>query len=163
MRSPLILIEFNELCPTLLDRWMGEGRLPNFKRFFEGSAAFNSVSDEPAAPYLEPWIQWYSLHTGLSYSQHKVFHLTDGPRGDHLDIWEVLHRAGLRVGNFSSMNAKQIAGSSFFLADPWCAFQDAMPRDLNVFQRYVSANVLEYSRDRSSLDLSDHARFCHSS
>ena len=27
-----ILIEFNELCPRLLDTWMAAGHLPNFKR-----------------------------------------------------------------------------------------------------------------------------------
>ena len=61
----LILLEFNELCPPLLTRWMAEGRLPNFKRFHDASAVFITEADERAAPNLEPWIQWYSVHTGL--------------------------------------------------------------------------------------------------
>lgn len=74
----LILIEFNELCPPLLEQWMSQGLLPNFKRFYEASQIFVTEADEIEPTTLEPWIQWYSIHTGLSYGQHKVFRLTDG-------------------------------------------------------------------------------------
>jgi len=145
-RRRVVLIEFNELCPTLLDRWIDEGLLPNFKRFRNGSNTFVTMADEVEAPNLEPWIQWYSLHTGLSYDQHGVFHLTNGPNAGHEDIWQYLARRGFRVGNFGSMNAgPHGASSGFYVADPWCAEQPSIPSDLQVFQSFVAKNVREYT------------------
>lgn len=82
----LLVLEFNELSPSLLDKWIGEGKLPNFKKFRDASDAFIARADVEDSRYLEPWIQWYSLHTGLAHDQHGVFHLTDGPAAGHTDI-----------------------------------------------------------------------------
>lgn len=147
-RAPsVILIEFNELCPHLLDKWIGQGLLPNFAHFRDTSSRFITVADETEAPNLEPWIQWYSLHTGLAFDQHKVFRLTDGPLAGHEDIWRHLGARGLRVGNCSSMNAAPFPGmDGFFIADPWCAAHAAVPAELQVYQDFVSRQVREYSR-----------------
>src|ERR1700753_916029 len=115
----LILIEFNELCPSLLSQWMREGKLPNFKTFYGQSEIFTTQADEDEGPNLEPWIQWYSLHTGLPYSQHQIFHLTDGPRALHPDVWSILSQNGLSVWNCSSMNARRItAKGARYIPDP---------------------------------------------
>ena len=37
----VILIEFNELTPRLLDAWMASGDLPNFKRFHDRSQVYH--------------------------------------------------------------------------------------------------------------------------
>lgn len=141
----IILLEFNELCPALLEKWMGDGSLPNFKRFFDASQAFITTADA-APPALEPWIQWYSLHTGLSYQQHGVFRLTDGPRAGHPDIWAVVRDAGLRVFNCASMNAKRFAGEgSLFVPDPWCTSETAHPKELNRFHAFVARQVQEHT------------------
>jgi len=143
----MILIEFNELCPTLLGEWIGQGHLPNFKRFRDASSAFITVADQPEPPNLEPWIQWYSIHTGLDFDQHGVFDLTDGPIAGHEDIWTFLNGHGLRVGNFSSMNAAPFAvEDGFFLADPWCSTHPACPSKLQPYQDFVSRQVKEHSR-----------------
>src|SRR4051794_13536056 len=112
--NKVLLLELNELCPHLLDRWIQSGELPNFKRFYDSSEVFTTVADAEA-PALEPWIQWYSLHTGLSYSQHQVFRLADGPLRNDPDIWDICREANKSVINFSSMNAKgfRVPGSLY--------------------------------------------------
>src|ERR1051326_3715255 len=116
MSRKIILLEFNELCPSLLEKWMGEGRLPNFKAFHQDSEVYTTEADEQKPPHLEPWVQWYSIHTGLSYRQHGVAHLTDGPKAGHTDIWRILLANGKSVANCSSMNARGLsAPGSFFL------------------------------------------------
>ncbi len=156
----IIFLEFNELCPSLLKQWMSEGRLPNFKRFFEDSEVYTTESDEKNAPYLEPWIQWYSMHTGLPYQHHKVFHLTDGPKADHPDIWQILLDNGKRVGNCSSMNAKGFqAPGSFFLPDPWCTTEKASPDELQIFHNVVAKQVQQYSNTDQALSKSDYSQF----
>jgi hypothetical protein len=159
-KSKIIFLEFNELCPTLLERWMAEGRLPNFKTFFEDSEIYTTESDEKNGPYLEPWIQWYSMHTGLPFEQHQVFHLTDGPKANHPDIWQLLRDNGKTVGNCSSMNAKGFeAEGSFFLPDPWCTTEMAYPAELRIFQNVVAKQVQQYSSSEQALSRSDYRRF----
>jgi Type I phosphodiesterase / nucleotide pyrophosphatase len=142
----VLLIEFNELVPHLMERWIADGSLPNFKALRDRSVQFVSQADVASPAELEPWIQWYSIHTGLSYDQHGVFHLTDGPRAKHRDVFDILGDAGKKLGCFGSMNVKGFpADRGFFVADPWCDGQSAQPAELNVFQKFVSQYVREYS------------------
>jgi hypothetical protein len=154
----VILIEFNELCPRLLDFWMAVGHLPNFKNFYEQSQVFITEADE--TDHLEPWIQWYSIHTGLPYREHGVFHLTDGPRAGHADIWNILHGYGKRVWNCSSMNARGFSfPGSAFLPDPWCTTESAYPVELETFRHFVAHYVQEYSNPDMALGLWDKVQF----
>ncbi|WP_342618747.1 hypothetical protein [Rhodoferax sp. GW822-FHT02A01] len=158
--NPVILIEFNELCPSLLDRWMAEGKLPNFKKFHENSDVFVTEADEKEAPNLEPWIQWYSLHTGVPFRDHQVFHLTDGPRATQRDIWQRLLDKNKVVWNCSSMNTKGLAHErSVFLPDPWCTSETPFPAELKDFHRFVASQVQEYSNADRGLQLGDVLRF----
>lgn len=156
----VLLVEFNEICPPLLDRWMGEGKLPHFAALHAASQVFTTVADETDPVNLEPWIQWYSIHTGLPFSEHNVFHLTDGPKAGHSDIWQELHALGKSVMNCSSMNARPIAGErAFYLPDPWCATERAFPPELEGFKSVVSRVVQEYSRGAGALSSRDIASF----
>ena len=140
----LIILEFNELCPELLQRWMADGSLPHFKQFYAASEAYMAHADVELP--LSPWVQWVLMHTGLSYQQHGVQHLTDGPRvkHDHTDIWRVLLDAGLRVANCGSMNASGFRSTgSFFLPDPWCTTEQPYPEELSAYQRVVLSKVQE--------------------
>jgi hypothetical protein len=145
MVRKLLLLEFNELCSSLLQKWMAAGRLPNFKRFHDDSQVYLTRADaEP--PALEPWIQWYSIHTGLSFAQHRIFRLTEGLRADHPDIWTVLQTVGLRTANCSSINARgSAAPGCFFLPDPWSTTVRACPDELNEFHHFVSVQVREHT------------------
>src|SRR5262245_39928826 len=146
MARRVLQIEFNELVPQLMDKWIADGSLPNFKALRDRSLQFVSTVDVESPGELEPWIQWYSVHTGLSYDQHGVFHLTDGPRAKHRDIFDVLGDAGFTLGCCGSMNVKSFpADRGFFVADPWCDGQSAQPAALNTFQNFVSQYVREYS------------------
>lgn len=156
----VICIEFNELCPRLLESWMAEGKLPNFKRFYDASQVLTGLADVTDEKFLEPWIQWYSLHTGLSYDQHGVFHLTDGPAAGHTDIWHALLDAGLTVGNCAGMNAGAFAKpGSFYLPDPWCSTEPPYPPELAAYQRVVVTKVQENSNSGTTLSRKDYANF----
>jgi hypothetical protein len=160
MNKPIIFAEFNELCPALLDEWMDGGILPHFKKLHDRSAVFETRADVDDAGQLEPWIQWYSLHTGLSYAQHGIFHLTEGAKGNHEDIWHLLHAAGKKVGSFASMNSRPFAfDNGFFVADPWSEDGNAAPAALNIYNRFIAQNVREYSNPNQKMGLGDYAQF----
>jgi hypothetical protein len=147
MSRPIILLEFNEITPQLVDRFIADGRLPHFSAFKSRSDVFTSLADEPDAPYLEPWIQWYSIHTGLPFKQHGVFRLTDGLRQNHDDVWRILTRHGKRVMNMSSMNARPFEDrdGSVYLPDPWCSASTPFPDELRDFHHFVARMVQEYT------------------
>jgi Type I phosphodiesterase / nucleotide pyrophosphatase len=156
----VIFAEFNELCPWLIDQWMAEGLLPNFRAMHGQSAVFETFADVTDPANLEPWIQWYSLHTGLSFDQHKVFHLTEGAQASHDDLWRIAHAAGRKVMNFAGMNARPFDfPGSVYVADPWCENGNASPRALNIYNRFVGANVREYSNPDARLTAADYAKF----
>jgi hypothetical protein len=156
----IMFAEFNELCPWLLDAWMAEGKLPNFKQLYDRSTVFETQADVSEALHLEPWIQWYSLHTGLAFDQHQVFHLTEGAVAAHDDLWRVIHDTGRKVGCFASMNSRPFDfADSFFVADPWSEMGNASPAKLNIYNRFIGHNVREYSNPDQSLTLADYARF----
>jgi len=154
------MLEFNEICPPLIERWMNDGLLPGFAEFYRTSQVFTTLADETGPPNLEPWIQWYSIHTGLPYREHRVFHLTDGPKAGHVDLWHELHAIGKTVMNCGSMNAQSIAGpGTFYLPDPWCATEPAFPPELEVYSKTVSRAVQEYSRHSAVSSASELAAF----
>lgn len=158
--TKLIALELNELCPALLKQWMDEGLLPNFSRLYRQSDVFVTRADVTDPALLEPWIQWYSIHTGLGYDQHRVFHLTEGARASHPDIYRLLVDAGRRVASFASMNVAPFAAEgSVFVGDPWSENGDAHPAELNVYNRFVSHNVREYSNASGRMGAGDYARF----
>lgn len=157
----LICLEFNELCPELLLKWMQGGQLPNFKAFFERSQVLTALADEPGPDNLEPWIQWYSLHTGLEYAEHGVQNLTDGPTATHPDVWSILSEHGLRVASCGSMNAKAVRSpGALYVPDPWCTNQTTYPPEWNAYHDLVSGMVQESSRsDRPTLGRSHYLSF----
>jgi hypothetical protein len=149
--SRVILIEYNELCPPLLDRWMAAGDLPNFKKFYDSSDVFITEADDSGEMILEPWIQWYSIHTGVPYRDHHVFHLTDGARADHADVWRILHASGKQVWNCGSMNCRGFSfPGSAFLPDPWSTTEQAYPPEIEKARRFISHNVQQYTNSEAA-------------
>jgi hypothetical protein len=151
----VIVVELNELAEPLIQKWIASGDLPNFERLREQSAVFETHADVSEDEFLEPWIQWYSVHAGVPYEEHKVFHLTDGQRAKHDDIYRVLLKAGISVSSFGSMNVRPFQGpGSAYLADPWCEHDESFPTELNDFNRFVSSQVKEHTNPQARRTLS---------
>jgi hypothetical protein len=147
MHAPqLILIEFNELCPSLLARYMDEGAIPSFQRFYESSTVFTTDAGEEE-PNLEPWIQWPSVHSGLSFAEHQVFHLGDGRKLQRKCLAELLSDAGIPVGICGSMNLNYGRLNGYVLPDPWDKDGLPHPDRLRPFYRTVARQVRESSRE----------------
>src|ERR1700726_1284267 len=116
----VLVLEFNELCPSLLDKWMGMGSLPHFRQFYYQSKIFTTTADDSAEDVLAPWVQWYSIHTGLSTKKHGVRHLGEGVGCRDVDLWHLLLERGHRVINWSSMNTAPIRHpNGMYFPDPW--------------------------------------------
>jgi predicted AlkP superfamily phosphohydrolase/phosphomutase len=157
----VILLEFNELSPVLMDRFIGQGMLPNFARLRASSLVAVTDAEEPP-PALEPWIQWVTVHTGLSYAEHGIFDLDDGYKLTAPRIWDLVSEAGNPVWVCGSMNGG-FRGPSLngcLLPDPWST--GAQPYPAGMFDPYVHvvrSYVQEYTRDKVPLTKADLLRF----
>lgn len=120
MKKPqqLLFLELNEVNFEALEGYIAQGELLNFKALLQDGYAH--TTSETDYEHLEPWIQWVTAHTGLSFAEHGIFRLGDVVQHDIPQIWEKLEERGLRVGAISPMNAKfRLRSPAFFIPDPW--------------------------------------------
>jgi hypothetical protein len=157
--TPVLLLEFNELTPSLIDRFVCEGRLPNFKILHDESEVYTTHAVEKY-PYLEPWIQWITVHCGLNYDSHGVFRLGDGRDLTKPCIWDLLSEHRFRVWLCGSMNIRYDSPiNGYVLPDPWSANVRPFPDSLTPYYRFVQAHVQEYTNDRVPLGGMDYLKF----
>lgn len=151
--TPLIFIQLNEVNFDLVRHYVEKyDDLPAFGQLlstFHTTETFGEQRYEE----LEPWIQWVSAHTGLNFSQHRVFRLGDIVKTpDSVEqIFEKLERRGLKVGAISPMNARnRLRKPSYFIPDPWT---DTPPDDSG-FSRRLSKMLRQAVNDNASGRLS---------
>lgn len=158
MRDKVLLLEFNELTPRLMEQFIDRGLLPNFRRLRDESHAFITDANEKQE-HLEPWIQWVTVHTGLSFAEHGVYLLNEGQKLQYPSLWDLASRAGRSVWVCGSMNAKYDDGiNGWVLPDPWTE-SGAYPKELNRFYDFVRSQVQEHSNEHKGLSASDAADF----
>lgn len=143
----VIMLEFNELSPKLMDKFIALGHLPSFEQLRDKSACFVTDAQE-TPPNLEPWIQWVTVHTGLSFREHQCFHLNDGGSFQSRRIWDHVGAAGGKSWVCGSMNANfdRLAFRGHFLPDPWASDVNDFPNDyFAAFTNVVRTFVQEHS------------------
>lgn len=146
--TQLFLIELNEINFGMLTKYAQDGALPTFARFLD-EHGFTETTSEQEYEHLEPWIQWVTAHTGLSYAEHGVFRLGDIVHSDHPQIWERLADRGYRVGAVSPMNAKlRLADPAFFVPDPWTPTGIAAPASVKRLYAAISQAVNDNAEAR---------------
>jgi hypothetical protein len=115
----VILLEMNEVSLPFLEKYVARGRLPAFQAVLE-KHGYVITESESVYEHLEPWIQWVTLHSGLTFRQHGIFRLGDAVRSDIRQVFEILEEKGLKVGAVSPMNAaNRLRNPAFFVPDPW--------------------------------------------
>lgn len=152
----LLFLELNEINFDFLEHYIAQGELPHFRDFF-ARHGFEQTESEQKYDELEPWIQWVTAHTGLTYAEHRVFRLGDIVDTDIPQIWEQLEEAGFKVGAVSPMNAKyRLRSPAFFIPDPWTDTEaHAQPIDVRFFQairQAVNDNATGRFKKKSAID-----------
>lgn len=142
----MIVLEFNELCSDLIAEFMARGLLPGFQALYERSTVFATDAGE-SPPNLEPWIQWPTVHSGMTFAEHGIFDLGDGYRLREKSVATLLSDAGVPVGVFGSMNVNYADLNGYFIPDPWHKLGRAYPESLQPFYRVISTQVQESSKD----------------
>src|SRR5579883_1787652 len=149
--NKLIVLEFNELTPRLMNQFIEEGALPNFARMRRESAAYLTDAGEDP-PNLNPWVQWVTAHCGVPVAQHQVINLGDANKAAVPRIWEVVSANGGKVWICGSMNAAYEATvNGLVLPDPWSVHVRPSHAELGPYFDFVRLNVLEHTRERTRI------------
>jgi hypothetical protein len=143
---PVLVLELNELCPSIIDRMMTRGELPNFKALHATSDVHVTWADDPD---LEPWVQWVTLHTGLPQSVHGAAELDEGYRVDFPRVWDMLGDEGYRSLVFGSMNARAFSDKVFLVPDPWSVRIQPTEAAYKAFHDFIAFNVTEHTNARA--------------
>jgi hypothetical protein len=72
---PAIVMEFNELSPPLMQRFMAAGERRNFSRLYREPRTYTTHA-QARPPYLNPWIQWLTVHGGMPYDEPSICPVT---------------------------------------------------------------------------------------
>jgi glutaredoxin-related protein len=148
----LVVLELNEVNFDFVKRYTEMGKLPAFKRLFD-RCGYDETTSESKYEELEPWIQWVTAHTGLSFAEHKLFRLGDIRNSDIIQIWEHLEREfGLKVAAISPMNAdNRTKAAAFFVPDPWTGGTIDGPQHLARLYSAISTAVNENAKEKTNL------------
>jgi len=157
--GPVVLVEFNELSPTLMERFMAQGEVPNFRRMYSESKIYTTDAEE-RAPNLNPWIQWVTVHSGMPFSEHGIFHLGEGHKLKTKCIGDVLSDARYKVWVCGSMNVRyEEPINGCILPDPWTTEAKPYPGELSRYFRFVQRQVQENTNDHLSMRAGEYADF----
>lgn len=158
--SSVICLEFNELTPSLLDRFLNEGHLPNFQRLKDQSVV-QTTDANAQGEWLNPWVQWVTVHSGLDASEHEVYRLSNAYRLKVPAIWDLISQAGQQVWVCGSMNpwcSEELNGH--MLPDPWSHQVHSFPEgEFDNYDSFVRKNVQDYAARKSPASISDRIRF----
>ena len=146
MKRKLIFLQLNEVSFRLVKKYIDSGAsLPGFSVLLDNG--IKTTSSEASYELLEPWIQWYSIHTGLTYEQHQVFRLGDASLVKHETIYEALASRDISVAALSPMNCEIPEGiAEFFVPDPWTK---AKP-DASWTSRFLTSVLQQSVNDNAS-------------
>jgi hypothetical protein len=144
-KRPLILLELNEVNLDIARAYVSLLGLKNFGRLFEQGV--RKTTAEARYEDLEPWIQWVSVHSGLSRSEHGIFRLGDIVGSQVPQFFEQVERAGFRVGAVSPMNAEnRLESPAYFIPDPWTH----TPTDGSGWSRHLWRALSQVVNDNAS-------------
>lgn len=146
----LIFLELNELNFDAVSLYIKKGYLlPGFKKLFETTNINTKAETEYDS--LEPWIQWPSVHTGKTYSDHNIFRLGDIVSSPAEQFFEQVENANFFVGAISPMNASnKLNNPAYFIPDPWTQ----TPSDGSFFSKAITSAIAQAVNDNSQSKIS---------
>jgi hypothetical protein len=155
--KPLIFLELNEINFDLVKRYLSKypRRFPGLEKLLS-CKSIHTTSEKTYAE-LEPWIQWASVHTGKSYSEHKLFRLGDIVGSKVPQFFELLERAGVSVGGISPMNVEnRLKNPAYFIPDPWTK----TPTDNSWWSRQLGSAVAQAVNDNAQSIITKKSALC---
>ncbi len=151
MTKNVVIVELNEFNVDLLCNAAKKYSLPSLSKVLSFKRSTYKTNDRYNSGFLEPWVQWVSVHAGVPSSLHHIKHLGDVPDLGFEQCWETLSKYHISTGIWGVMNGARnnAKETRFFLPDPWTFSESGYPKELNALldlPRYVSKNYQQLSK-----------------
>jgi hypothetical protein len=129
MHQKVLFLELNEFNQDLLIKSAHDLSLKNLEKLVSLHKMSTLTEDTYESDFLEPWVQWVTVHTGIPSTHHQIKHLGDVPHLGTEQIWEALSKKGMSSGIWGAMNASRGAAENclFFVPDPWTVSEKGYP------------------------------------
>ena len=149
----LLIIELNEFSEELLEYSTKVLSLKNISKLLMLKNSDTLSTNKKEHHGLDPWVEWVSVHTGVSHEYHKIAHLAETQYLKYPQLWEILDSEGFSSGIWGVMNSSHNKANNckFFFPDPWTFSEEAYPKKLNNFlslPRYYAKNYMSPSLDK---------------
>jgi len=145
-------LEINELNFNLLEQYCPDAGLQNFQNLIKAHGIRETMA-EKRAHELEPWIQWVTVHTGLSLQEHGIVRLGDIVGTKVTQVWERLQDehaiASVAIAPLNAEN--RIASPSVFVPDPWTNTKVTAPLPYRWLHQAIGQVVNDNSKGRITL------------
>lgn len=147
----VVLVAMNEVTHRIIEELAAGERLPNFARLDRTWARYTTTSED-RQEWLEPWIQWPTVHTGKGFGEHGLFKLGDSGGLRCEQIWERLWEHGIESCVVGSMNAARgTMARGIFIPDWWGSPGDVHPPELLPLWTMLSSLVQGHATTKMTL------------
>ncbi len=155
MQKNINIIELNEFHHGLLKQAVKDYPLVHLEKALQFKTTQYKTNDRYNSGYLEPWVQWVSIHTSHPSKEHQIKHLGDMPDCQFKPIWQTLSELDITTGVWGVMNGArgQSPRNHFFFPDPWSFSEKASPVWLNGFlelPRYLAKNYQDIRKIKAA-------------
>ena len=151
-KKKLLLIQLNEINFELVRKYQNNTEFQFFNEdFFKKLSITNS---EEKYELLEPWIQWVSVYTGKSATEHKIFRLGDIDKYSGELLFNAVEKLNKTIGIICSMNmTNNFKKIKYFISDPWTNNHSGPGKKMNFISKTISQVVNLNSHKNISVTL----------
>ena len=90
----VLFVEFNEFNLELLKQYSSLWNLKHIQKLLSLNLTETYTEDTYDSDFLEPWVQWVSVHTGQPSVKHQIKHLGDVPDLGSKQLWKLCLKRG---------------------------------------------------------------------
>lgn len=155
----VLFLEVNEAEKYFLDKFVAQGKLPNFARLLEGGVfcrtrvpTWNAGVDK-AWRHISPWIIWPSVYTGMSPEKHGIVAFGQDPasiRGRC--VWDVLDEHGVTTGILGCLMSyppRTHGAARYYVPESLADEPSCFPEEARALQEFCVFSARNYSESFS--------------
>ncbi|HEX2827945.1 MAG TPA: alkaline phosphatase family protein [Burkholderiales bacterium] len=135
--APVVLYELNEVPWRVVDWYVARRPRSHLAAALRDAETYTSVTHDTGE--LHPWTTWPTVHRGVYNSSHNIRFINQdlAAAAQYPPLWEVLAKAGKKVGVFGSMQSyppPRDASYAFYVPDTFAAGPETIPGRYSCFQ-----------------------------
>lgn len=151
----VLFFEVNEAEKYFLEKFVAQGKLPNFARCIEGGKLMRTriptwdAGAEKAWRHISPWIIWPSVYTGMTPEQHGIVGFgQDTSRIRGRCVWDVLDSNGISVGVLGSLMSyppRSEGHAAYYVPESLADDPSCFPEEARPLQEFCVFSARNYS------------------